>query len=99
MTRLLHSHQLQLSHQIKPRAQNCLNARFTQPIYIDFKKGSNEPFVTVSVYDKMSKGESGDSARKGCLLCDHLLDLGEIIEEIEKGSFGLKELLFSADDK
>ncbi len=55
--------------------------------------------MTVSVYDKMSKGESGDSARKGCLLCDHLLDLGEIIEEIEKGSFGLKELLFSADDK
>lgn len=75
-----------------------MNVKFCKPIYIDFTKGVDDPFVTVMVFDKLSKGDNY-SVGKGVLLCEHMLDLGEIVENIEMGSFTKKELIFSEGDR
>ena len=74
-----------------------MNVKFSKPIYIDFRKGVDDHYVTVTVFDKMLKGDHY-TIGKGVILCEHMLDLGEIAENLEKGNFTKKELLFREND-
>ncbi len=91
-----------MTKKISFRALHSVNARFSDPIYIDFLQGKDDPYVYVSVFDKELKADTdgqGIHIGKGRLLCEHLVNLAEIVEEIEKGSYFFNELWFSTEDK
>ena len=81
------------------RAWNSLRTRFCKPVCVDHLIDSSSPYVRVCVYDNLNKDKlerSLDQAGEDSpdtLLCEHLLDLGTMKEEIERESYSLKELI------
>jgi hypothetical protein len=57
---------------------------------------SHSSFATRGGSERTLEEAGMDS--KDILLCEHTLDLGEFVVEIENGSFGLKELIFVHND-
>lgn len=79
---------------------NKLRTRFCEPIYVNHSIDTSSPYVNVCVYDNLSQDkiertldEAGEDS-SDTLLCEHLLDLGSMKEEIEKESYSLREMLF-----